>query len=134
MKNILIVEDDKAMHEIYRDIFEGHEKDYNLSFAINPREALKKLRKEEDIDLVILDIIMEPSSGEEVYLRLRQDKELAPKRIPVIVVSVIKKDDLLGLAKHNNLIILEKPIRKDAFLRKIGQVLRARKVLKKTKP
>lgn len=123
MKKILIVEDDKAMHEIYRDIFIGYEKEYTLIFALNPKEAYRVLNTKK-IDLVVLDIIMEPTSGEEVYLKLRQDEKLAGKRIPVLIVSVIREIDLSGIKQDGSLVVLEKPVKRDVFLGKLKQLLK----------
>lgn len=122
MKRILIVEDDKSMHEVYKDIFIETEERYSLIFVINVKEALQKLNKER-IDLVVLDIIMEPISGEYLYLKLRRDKKFKSKGIPVIVVSVMKRQSLEHLRKINNISLLEKPIRCNRFLRKVEKMV-----------
>lgn len=118
MKKILIVEDDRNMHEIYRDIFFEIEKKYNIEFAYCVEEAIQKLEKKE-FSLVVLDIIMEPVSGEFLYLKLRQDKEFRDKKIPVIIVSVIKRESLMHLKRINNVSIFEKPIKGNRFLKAI---------------
>ena len=59
MKKILIVEDDRNMHEIYRDLFIDTGEKYELIYAATVEEAVEQLNAQ-DIALVVLDIIMEP--------------------------------------------------------------------------
>lgn len=122
MKKILIVEDDKDMHEIYSDIFSDTKHLYEVVFTFNVKEAIEKLNTEE-FDLIILDIIMEPISGTYLYLKLVQDGKFKEKEIPVIIVSVMKERNLQRLKEIKEVYILNKPIRKDNFLEKINKLI-----------
>ena len=72
LKNILIVEDDKDMREIYEIFFSDQKDKYLFDFESNAEEALKKL-KVKKYDLVLLDIIMEPMSGDAFFMHVRKE-------------------------------------------------------------
>lgn len=83
-KKILIVEDE---HKIARFLelelkYEG----YDVDIAINGRDGLEK-GKNEDVDLIILDLMLPGLSGIEVCRRLRQTSD-----VPVIMLTA--KDDI----------------------------------------
>ncbi|UCD14887.1 MAG: response regulator [Candidatus Omnitrophota bacterium] len=123
---ILIVEDDKNMHEIYDDIFATTGGRYELIFAVSVAEAVDKLNNE-NFDLVILDIIMEPISGAYLYLKLNQDEKLKTKNIPVIIVSIMGEKKLSYLKKIGDVCIFEKPIEKESFLQKVEGLIETKK-------
>ena len=106
-------------------MFINTERHFHLIFVCNVEGAVQKLNKER-IDLVVLDIIMEPISGEYLYLKLRQEKKFKTKKIPVIIVSVMKKEKLRHLEKIDNVYTFEKPIKRDRFLRKVEEMLQGR--------
>lgn len=112
--NILVVEDDKQMHEIYRHMFK--DSDYDVTYVRTAATALNKL-KDKDYDLVILDIIMDPMPGDSFFIYLRNNPKT--KNIPVVVVTVLKKEVCRRLEDINNVTFLEKPITKDQLLGEI---------------
>ena len=120
MKKILIVEDEKTMHEVYQDIFLEEKEQYHLMFAFNVEEALNILKKEA-VDLIVLDIIMEPIPGQYLYLKLMQDEELKAKKIPVIIASVLKREMFERLDTGGDVCVFEKPLSREAFLKKVGE-------------
>jgi CheY-like chemotaxis protein len=122
MRNILIVEDDRNMCEIYKDIFMETGGKYEIVFAFNVEEAVERMGSKK-VDLVVLDMMMEPISGAYLYLKLRQDKNLKTKKIPVIIVTVINETKLGRFKKGENTFIFEKPIEKSAFLRKVEEMI-----------
>ncbi|UCG34911.1 MAG: response regulator [Candidatus Omnitrophota bacterium] len=121
MKRILIVEDEKSMHEVYQDIFLEEEGQYHLFFAFSVEEALNILSKEA-IDLIVLDIIMEPIPGQYLYLKLMQDEDLKQRKIPVIIASVLKKDMFERLENVGEVCVFEKPLAREPFLKKVGEL------------
>jgi len=121
MKKILIVEDEKSMHEVYQDIFLEEKGQYHLFFAFSVEEALNILGKE-TIDLIVLDIIMEPIPGQYLYLKLMQDEELKSKKIPVIIASVLKRDMFERLESVGEVCVFEKPIVREPFLHKVQEL------------
>ena len=123
MKKILIVDDDKNMLEIYGEIFSERKEELSLVFAMSVEEAIDKLNRER-IDLVVLDIIMEPLSGQYLYLKLIQDDKYKERNIPVLITSVLKKENLKNLERlSNNVYIFEKPFKSEAFLGKVDEMV-----------
>ena len=120
MKKILIVEDDSDMQEIYKAMF-AKEMQYSIGIIGDAQAALKRL-KEEKFDLIILDIIMEPMSGDSFFVHARN--EVKVKNIPILVVSILKKDTLNFLETLGNFYYLQKPITKAILLGKIDSILK----------
>ena len=82
-KTLLIVEDDLDIQHYYEIVLS----DYPLRIlkAENGKEALAIIDKEEQIDLIILDVVMPIMDGEEFIKVLQNERGLD---IPVIVSSV----------------------------------------------
>ncbi len=80
MKKILLVDDEESIQLLYQEEFE--DEGYTVISALNGEEALNKFRDEEP-DLVILDIQMPGMNGIEV---LRQMK-MIDATVPVILSS-----------------------------------------------
>ena len=112
MKKLLLVDDEESIQIVYREEFEAE--GYEVISALDGTTGLEKF-KEENPDLVILDIRMPGINGVEV---LRQMKMLRPT-IPVILSSAYQefKRDLGTWAsdeyvvKSGNLDELKKTVR-----------------------
>ncbi len=112
MKKILLVDDEDSIQIVYREEFE--DEGYQVISALDGATGLEKF-KEENPDLVILDILMPGINGVEV---LRQMKMLRPT-VPVILSSAYQefKRDLGTWAsdeyvvKSGNLDELKKTVR-----------------------
>lgn len=117
-KTLLVVEDNKAM---LSNLNEWLSKSYNLIFATNGKEALKRLEEYGQIpDLIITDIVMPEMDG---YQLLANLPELY-KAVPIIVQSAI--DDELAEIKikklgANNFLV--KPYVKENLLVTIENLL-----------
>jgi len=85
---LLLVEDDPALSELleYRFANEG----YDVRTTADGDEALL-MASEETPDLVILDWMIEGTSGIEVCRRLRRDKETA--HVPIIMLTARETED-----------------------------------------
>lgn len=79
MKQILIIEDDKSIAELQRDYLEMS--GYKVICAYDGEEGLKKFR-EEEVDLVILDLMLPKKDGFDILREISETKE-----VPVLVVS-----------------------------------------------
>lgn len=120
MRKILVVEDDLDMQEIYRSMFEG-EKDYQVEIEGDAEKALEKVKKN-GYKAVVLDIIMEPMSGDSFYVHIRNNSKT--RNLPIIVVSILKQDTLEFLEKLGGFSYLQKPITKEKLLKKLDAVTR----------
>jgi CheY-like chemotaxis protein len=119
MKQVLIVEDDKDMQDIYRNMFKDETK-YQVNIIDDATMALRML-KDRKFDLILLDIIMEPMMGDSFFLFLKGDEKT--RNIPIIVVSVLGPDTLKQLQKVDNVSILQKPINKEQLFKEINKVV-----------
>ena len=104
--DILVVDDDKNSRDMLKDILEpeGHD----ITLAEHGEEALELL-KDDNPDLILLDVMMPGIDGLEVCKRIKSDPELS--HIPVILVTVLnnKEDKLKGIEAGANE-FLTKPI------------------------
>lgn len=80
MATVLIVDDDKSIRELVREIVEmdGH----NVLLATNGQEALG-LCKEHHPDLVITDLIMPEKTGLDFIMEIKATKP----NVPIIAIS-----------------------------------------------
>lgn len=83
---VLIVDD----NEINRDMLARrlHRRDFNISMAVNGREALSMVQLNH-YDLILLDIMMPEIDGYTVLKSLKQDPRLS--NIPVIMISALEE-------------------------------------------
>ena len=84
----MFVDDDNFLRKVYQS--ELGERGYEVILAANGQEGLDKA-KENDPDLIILDMIMPEKNGFEVLTELRSDPTTA--NIPVIILSNLGQED-----------------------------------------
>lgn len=82
MKRILLIEDEELMVDLLQRKLS--QEGYEVLIARNGEEGLK-LAREQNPDLILLDIIMPKMGGFEVMERISKDNDL--RKIPVIVIS-----------------------------------------------
>jgi CheY-like chemotaxis protein len=82
-KLILIVDDDVDVATSMADVLEAE--GYRVTLAANGKEALDVLRREDDPDLILLDVMMPVMDG----WRFREEQQKLPAvaSIPVITVT-----------------------------------------------
>ncbi|MFC1804433.1 response regulator [Candidatus Omnitrophota bacterium] len=119
-KKILIVEDDRGMQQIYRDMFKERSRNYTIEIKDDAESAIKRL-EQEAFDLIILDIIMEPMGGDSFFVYLRRGKMLD---VPILVVSVLSPSSLKNLKKIDHVSFLQKPIKEDQLFKRIKEILK----------
>jgi CheY-like chemotaxis protein len=61
------------------------EKGMMVVIAENGKEALKRLKNQEDIDLVLMDIMMPEMDGYETMQQIRQDPKF--RKLPIIALT-----------------------------------------------
>lgn len=82
MKKILIVEDDPLIADLERDYLEASE--YEVEIAADGIDGMR-MWKEQDYDLVLLDVMLPGVSGFDICREIRKTKS-----IPVIMVTAKK--------------------------------------------
>ena len=82
VKKILIIEDEEILSSLL--VKRLKESGYDTASAYDGEEGLKKI-KEENPDLILLDIIMPKKGGFEVLEEMKKDEKM--KKIPVIIIS-----------------------------------------------
>jgi len=82
MKQILLVEDDPFLIDIYTTKFK--EMGFAIDIASDGSQAIRKM-KEKKPDLVLLDIVLPHVDGWEILEKIREDKDL--KDLKVVILS-----------------------------------------------
>lgn len=112
--NILIVDDEKWVREVFREFCELVD-DFKVEIASNGHDALNKI-KNNNYDLVTVDLIMPEMSGLEL---LTEIKQISPG-LPVIVITGNATEKLInqaGVLGASN--VMYKPISIDTFFSEI---------------
>ncbi|MEW5909717.1 MAG: response regulator [Thermodesulfobacteriota bacterium] len=127
-KKVLVVDDDPDVITFNVSVLE--ENGYLPLIARNGEEGLGKIR-EENPDLVILDVLMPKQSGIRLYRELKTDKSL--EKIKVIILSGIAKKTFLrsqkaltefgGAEVPEPEIYLEKPVEPDELAQAVKKIL-----------
>ncbi|HEY8603287.1 phosphate regulon transcriptional regulator PhoB [Tsuneonella suprasediminis] len=117
---LLLVEDDQALSELLEYRF--HNEGYNVRVTADGDEALE-MAAEEVPDLVILDWMIEGTSGIEVCRRLRRDKSTA--HVPIIMLTAREAEDdrIRGLETGAD-DYLTKPFSPRELLARVSAVMR----------
>lgn len=84
MKKILIIEDERSIAELERDYLEID--GFHVDIEENGDSGLKKAR-DEDYNLIILDLMLPKIDGFEICKQVRLEKD-----IPILMVSAKKED------------------------------------------
>lgn len=115
---VLIVDDEKWVQEVFRD-FCNLTNAFDVELADNGVEAVDKV-KNNDYDLITLDLIMPEMSGIDV---LDQVKKISP-HIPVLIITgnatekIINKAGVLGACR-----VMYKPIMLENFIGELTSTL-----------
>lgn len=120
--NILVVEDNKINQMITKKILEKNK--IICAVADNGEDAVK-MAKENDYDLILMDIHMPGISGIEATQQIREFKE----DIPIIALTAVTIDENLDdfyKAGFNE--IIPKPFKTEEFFEKIYRTLQSQKV------
>ncbi len=113
---VLVVDDNPDMARFYRRSAE--KTSYHIVHATEGRGLFEKIIATAP-DIIVLDVMLPDVDGWELLTRLHQDP--AMRRIPVIVCSVVREEELalsLGAACY-----LSKPVRSREFIQALDRVL-----------
>ena len=118
MKKILTAEDDREINRLICEYLTSQ--GYDTLSALNGLDAVRMVREQEDISLLILDLMLPFQSGDMVLTKIREFTD-----IPVIVVSAKSdtrsKIDLIRMGADD---YLTKPFDLDELLVRVEAVLR----------
>lgn len=93
-KNILVVDDEQHIVELIKFNLENN--GYNVFEANNGEDALRKA-KEENIDLVLLDLMLPEIDGLEVCQKIKRDKDITGVSIIMVTAKSDETDKIIGL-------------------------------------
>ncbi|MBL7142297.1 MAG: response regulator [Candidatus Pacebacteria bacterium] len=120
-KKILIIEDDKFLRDLISQklLKEG----FDIAQAVDGEDGIKKI-KEENPDLILLDLILPGIDGFEVLTQMKADQNLAS--IPVIILSNLgqKEDIEKGLKLGANDFLIKAHFTPGEIIEKIKNVLK----------
>ena len=122
---ILLIDDDVDFVEATKIVLES--KPYEVIVAYDGDDGLRKAR-EENPDLIILDIIMPGKDGFSTAEQLKKDSELS--KIPVLVLtSYAEKGGESSIAASGGLTLetedyIDKPIRPEELLKRVEKYLK----------
>lgn len=88
-KNILFIEDDRPISEMYARVLSGDK--YKTDFAYDGAEGLQKC-KSKHYDLIILDIMMPEVSGIEVLRELRGEDGQGYPDTKILILTNLAQD------------------------------------------
>ena len=119
--SILIVDDEKKIRDLIS--FRLEYKGYQIASAENGGEALAKI-KEDQPDLVVLDIMMPDMTGYEVCKQIKNDAALQKIKVILLTAKGRKQDEEEGY-KVGADAFMTKPFRANVLLAKIEELLNA---------
>ena len=115
---VLIIDDDFINRRLLHTLLKKHPEVSSISEAENGSDGLSKLKKEVNVDIILLDILMPIVNGIEFLKIFRSDPNNT--HIPVIVLSTddTQKTEIFDSGAND---FLRKPIKEDALFSKIEQ-------------
>lgn len=115
---VLIVDDDFINRKLLQTLLKKNPDVTDMVEAENGSDALDKLKKESDINLILLDIVMPILDGIAFLKIFRSD--MANSQIPVIVLSTddSRKTEIFDNGAND---FLRKPIKEVDLFAKIAQ-------------
>jgi len=115
---VLVVDDDFINRKLLHTLLKKNPKVTDIIEAENGSDALDKIKKNPDINLILLDIMMPIVDGIEFLKIFRLD--MANADIPVIVLSTddTRKTEVFDSGAND---FLRKPVKEEMLISKIDQ-------------
>lgn len=115
---VLIVDDDFINRKLLHTLLKKNPHVTDMAEAENGSDALDKIKKDPDINLILLDIMMPIVDGIEFLKIFRSD--MSNGHIPVIVLSTddTRKTEVFDNGAND---FLRKPVKEDILTSKIAQ-------------
>ena len=118
---ILIVDDNEQITKMLTTFLELN--DHECTIANDGNEGLKRI-KENNHDVILLDLAMPEFDGYSVIKDLEENKILKENKIIVFTASTITQDELEGLVKRGISAYILKPIDIDVLHSKLKEIAR----------
>lgn len=115
---ILIVDDAKSVHAFIKSLFSGLQ--HELSHAMNGREAIDVLSKDNSINLVLLDWEMPEMDGLETLKQIKSRNNTLPV---IMVTSKSSANNITTIMQNGASEYVMKPFTKDILFGKISEVM-----------
>ena len=127
-KKIMVIDDESSIIAYLTTVLE--DEGYQTCSAMDAEEAMAVAREQQP-DLITLDIMMPKRSGIALYQELKLDEEL--RKIPVVFVSAFGRSSGVGPASFRKMIpdervpvpdvYLEKPVVVSEFLKTVASLI-----------
>lgn len=117
--NVLIIDDDVFLQKALGFTLSGA--GHQVVIATNGQEAIERIEKSREIDLIICDVMMPVLTGPSFILML---KRYFPEQLPVIMVISGVKDgeEFLNRIDIKYDYFFKKPIDQEAFVKVISEI------------
>ena len=121
LSKILIVDDSQLIHSMYRLVLNRY-KNCKIVDAMNGLEALDVLSRENDFDLILLDINMPVMNGLQFMEKIK--KENLYSNVPIVVISTEgKEEDTLMALKLGAAGYVVKPFKPNMLYELIDKII-----------
>lgn len=120
MVNILVVEDDELLRDIYRDTLS--KENFRVETAEDGDVALAKINGS-DWDLVLLDIVLPKLSGFDVLRKYRENRPANSIKKIVFLTNLDKQEELQEIKKMGLKYLIKSQLTPGDLLRKVNEFI-----------
>ena len=114
MKNILVIDDNKDIVDLFKVILESS--GYTCTTANGGKEGIEKL-KSKSFDLTLLDLAMPEISGIDVLEQVKKDPNLKSAKILIVTASSPTESEAARIRREYPILdLIKKPINKAKLL------------------
>lgn len=117
---VLVCEDDDMVIKVVQVALQ--DKNVSLTVARDGQQAIDRLEKGEEFDLILTDLHMPHKNGDDILRVVREDMK---RNTPIVMFSSDGEEEVIALALKlgiNDFIV--KPMTVDSFLKKIKKYLK----------
>lgn len=116
---VLIVDDEEHIRNALSRLLRRHE--YEVATAINGDQGLKRLRRGERFDCVLLDLMMPVVSGRQVVEAMHAEELIELKRV-IILTAVHNADNATAYLQYGCAGYIGKPFENEKVLEQIRRI------------